>query len=227
MNGIPIVDRLEEMRTREAGFTLIELLVALTVLGLLMVLLFGSFHFGTRVWEKSMAHSGGLDDVHIAQSLIRREIEGAYPLFSGGPDAHVAFEGTADDMKLLGPPARVLAGGGWARVAIGFERAEGVGRLTVTMTPDLAGAAAPLQKETLLDGIEGLHFTYFGQRSPSEAPGWFDNWSSQRSLPSLVRIDITFPKGDARLWPEMIVAPRIAADVGCVYDPLTKHCRGR
>lgn len=227
MNGIPIAGRFEEMRTHEAGFTLIELLVALTVLGLLIVLLFGSFHFGTRVWEKSAAHSGGLDDVHIAQSLIRREIEGAYPLFLSGPGTHVTFEGTAEGVKLLGPPSRALGGVGWARVAIGFERGDGAGRLTVVMTPELASASTPLEKETLLNGIESLHFAYFGQRSPSEAPAWFDRWTSQRNLPSLIRIDITFPKGDARLWPEMIVAPRIAADVGCVYDPLTKHCRGR
>ena len=35
----------------EAGFTLIELLVALTLLGLISVVLFGGLRFGTRAWE--------------------------------------------------------------------------------------------------------------------------------------------------------------------------------
>jgi len=52
-------------------------------------------------------------------------------------------------------------------------------------------------------------------------------WTLPSRLPRLVRVKIEFPDGDARFWPELLVAPRIDVDVGCVYDALTKRCRGR
>jgi hypothetical protein len=29
------------------------------------------------------------------------------------------------------------------------------------------------------------------------------------------------------LWPDLVAAPRIDADAGCVFDPLTRYCQGR
>jgi hypothetical protein len=46
-------------------------------------------------------------------------------------------------------------------------------------------------------------------------------------LPSLIRISPGFAPGDNSYWPELIVAPQIAADAGCVFDPLGHRCQGR
>lgn len=47
------------------------------------------------------------------------------------------------------------------------------------------------------------------------------------TLPELVRVRLYFAEGKGRLWPELFIATRIAADVACAYDSLTKRCRGR
>jgi general secretion pathway protein J len=36
-----------------------------------------------------------------------------------------------------------------------------------------------------------------------------------------------FADGDARRWTDLIVSPRVDVDTTCVYDMLTKRCRGR
>jgi general secretion pathway protein J len=46
-------------------------------------------------------------------------------------------------------------------------------------------------------------------------------------MPQLLRIQVRFTEGDSRTWPDLVIAPRITADVGCVYDQLTQQCRGR
>jgi general secretion pathway protein J len=46
-------------------------------------------------------------------------------------------------------------------------------------------------------------------------------------LPKLIRIRVSFKPRDGRIWPDLIVAPHIDADSGCVYDPSIRHCAGR
>jgi hypothetical protein len=40
-------------------------------------------------------------------------------------------------------------------------------------------------------------------------------------------VRVRFAHGDERLWPDLLVAPLVSADVGCVYDALSQLCRGR
>ena len=72
-----------------------------------------------------------------------------------------------------------------------------------------------------------MSFSYFGKRRVDKAPAWHDAWAAEPALPLLVSLKVRFRSGDTRLWPDLVIAPRITADVGCVHDPLTKRCRGR
>lgn len=222
---------LSEKISDEAGFTLLELLVAMTLLGLLMVLIFGGLRFGARVWERSAVHTSGTDDVRIAQTLIRREIEGAYPylLAGNGIQPHIDFEGSAEGLTFLAPLPNAVLPAGRARVKLFAVTDGGSSRLVVQMRPELAAGddEKTSEEDTLLAGLSAVRFSYFGSERPGEAPSWHDSWYGAMRLPALVRFEVTFAKGDTRLWPELVVAPRIAADVGCVYDPLTKFCQGR
>ena len=47
------------------------------------------------------------------------------------------------------------------------------------------------------------------------------------TLPTAVRVHVEFAGADSRVWPDLVIAPRVTADQGCVYDPVTHHCRGR
>ena len=63
-----------------AGFTLLELLVAMTLLGLLMMALFGGLQLGARVWEVS---ERALDDegrTLAVRRFLHDRLEQAFPV---------------------------------------------------------------------------------------------------------------------------------------------------
>jgi general secretion pathway protein J len=212
----------------DEGFTLIELLIAMTLLGFLTILLFGGLRFGARAWERTEAHESGMDEVRLVQGLLQREIEQAYPYFvaSESGDGQVDFRGTADSMTLLAPAPEAFGGAGRAHISFRVSRSGNSIRLVMLERPELANSDDAVRQETLLTNLASVRFSYFGN-SGTGGPVWHDRWSGQATVPQLVRVHVEFPKGDARVWPELIAAPRIFADANCVYDAGTKKCQGR
>jgi general secretion pathway protein J len=213
----------------DGGFTLVELLVAIALLSLLSVILLSSVRFGLTAWERGAAHVDRVDRVQLVQSFLRHSIEDAYPLFSiaGDGRGRVDFAGTPASLQMLSPVSRALGSGGRARLTLALSRGEAGFDLVVTVAHELAPEGRGEIKKVLLSSVQSVNLSYFGRSGSERADGWRGRWMEEPRLPKLVRIEVSFPPGDTRSWPEFTVAPRIGADVGCVYDPLTKRCRGR
>ncbi len=216
-------------RRFEAGFTLIELLVALTLLGLISVVLFGGLRFGTRAWEVSNLRAGQLAQVQAVQGLLRRRIAQALPpgpedaraetrgaVFSG--QARAVFSGQAEVLSFLAVvPSRAGVGGIYAFDLAAIEDGEGV-RLELTWrlyradeeggrdeTPE-AGLGG---RRVLIDGLASARFSYFGAPVPGRAADWRDSWEAEEGLPGLIAIEAEFPANDGRAWPVLQVAPKL------------------
>lgn len=213
----------------EAGFTLLELMVTLTLASLLSVLLFGGLRLGARAWDRSEARGAGTDELGTVQALLRREIEEAYPLYLTTDPLHPAidFAGDPDSMTFLAPAPQAAALQGRTRITLATEHDVGGMHLVMTATPELAASAAAAWHETLIGRLAGLRFAYYGSDDPQTAPSWHAHWTNARMLPELVRVDAMFPRGDGRVWPVLVIAPRITADADCVYDITTTRCMGR
>jgi general secretion pathway protein J len=211
-----------------AGFTLVELLAAIALLSLLSVILVGSLQLGFRAWERGAAHETRVGHVALAQNFLRRAIEDAYPFFVINPaqQGHVAFDGAVDSLRLLASTSRALGKGGRTWWSLAVNRDLNRTDLVIVAMPEHAGDQDKVSK-ILLPNIQRVELSYFGKTRTEREPGWRPQWAKEWQLPKLVRIRVWFPPGDNRIWPELVIAPRIAADVGCVYDPLTKQCRGR
>ena len=203
----------------QAGFTLIEMLVTVTLLALLAVLLFGGLRFGVRAWEGAEAHGTGTEEIRAVQDLLRREIEQAYPGYDARDPQHpvVDFAGAGDAMTFLAPAPQVAATAGRSRITLAAAPDGQDTQLVIAAHPELGGAAwsAPLLRH-----LAAARFAYFANGR------WREDWHAA-ALPALVRLRVAFRPGDVRVWPELIVAPRIAADAGCRYDPATKRCQDR
>jgi general secretion pathway protein J len=215
----------------EAGFTLVEVLVAVTLLSLLSMALFFSVRFGVTAWQRGTDRSDQIHASMAVQELLRRLIGEAYPLLlSGGAgNGWIDFAGTATSLDFLAPVPVALASGGRARFTLTIDRHGDLSDLVLTSRPELAdgNAKAALQRKTVLATIEAADLSYFGAARSERTALWRDHWSGEMTLPALVRVRVRFARSDPRLWPDLVIAPRITADVGCVYDPLTKLCRGR
>jgi general secretion pathway protein J len=204
-------------------------LVAIGLLSLLSVILLGSLRFGLWAWERGAAHGNRIDHIALVQNFLRRAIEDAYPFFLTGAatHGHVEFEGTANSLRLLSSTAHALGKGGRSRWSLAVSRDHKRVDLLIIATPELAGDLSRTARKILLPNVQAVELSYFGKARSEREPVWRQQWTRQAQLPQLVRIRVSFPPGDTRTWPELVIAPRIGADVGCVYDPLTRQCRGR
>jgi general secretion pathway protein J len=220
-------------RHAEAGFTLVELLIAFTLFSLLSLLVLGALRFGTTAWQRSGQHSARLEDVLHVQALLRNAIGRSYPRFtaSTAQAGYVEFDGDARSLTFLSEGPASLDYGGRFLFTLAVTERNGQYDLILRARPELASAKAA-QPETaservLLANLAQVQFAYFGRKQDGGPVQWHQDWRKQREPPELVRIEIAFPVGDAGVWPELIIRPRIEADVSCIYDTLAKRCRGR
>ena len=214
----------------EAGFTLVELLVGLALFSLLATLLFDNVRFGVKAWQLGSAHAEQFEHDLTAQDLLRRLIGNVYPMVvQEGATQRLDFEGDKDAVSFLGQAPVVASGGGRFRYKVQVERQHDRTDLVMSAAPELAHlqGSAMARRTVLLADIDGAEFSYFGDGETGQTPQWQDSWRQHVAMPRLMRIRVAFRAKDARAWPDLLIAPRITADVGCVYDPMTRRCRGR
>ena len=215
----------------EAGFTLVELLVALALFSLLVTLLFDNVRFGLRAWQNGSMNEERFEHSMISQDLLRRMIGNLYPMIvaDAAVQPHIDFDGTKESINFLGNAPAVASGGGRFRFKVFVERRQDQADLVMTSRPELADPSdtSMTAKTLLLAGIDRAEFSYFGEAASERNLQWNDNWTKRSDIPRLVRVRVAFGSGGAGLWPELLIAPRVVADVGCVYDPITMRCRGR
>jgi general secretion pathway protein J len=216
---------------REAGFTLVELLVALALFSLLVTLLFDNVRGGVQAWRHGSQYAEDLGRRANVQDSLRRLIGNLYPMAvadSGGVP-RIDFEGSNEFISFLGSAPIVVSAGGQFRYKVFIEQQQGRMDLVMSATPALAdpGDASAPTKAVLMADIAQAEFTYFGDAPNERRLRWQDGWRLRADIPKLVRVRVSFRSEDARSWPELLIAPRILADVGCIYDPATMRCRGR
>jgi general secretion pathway protein J len=214
----------------EAGFTLVELLVALALFSLLTILLLDNVRFGLRAWRTGSASAESLERSMVAQDLLRRMIGNLYPMMIADGTAHqrLDFDGTREALNFLGSAPTVAGGGGRFRFKVFVDQQQDQAHLVMISEPELANPGNSMAAKTLLlPTIDHAEFAYFGEGGAGRSPQWNDSWSKRSDIPTLIRVRVSFRSGDARSWPELLIAPRVRADVSCVYDPMTMRCRGR
>jgi general secretion pathway protein J len=195
---------------RVPGFTLIEVLVALAVFGLLGVALTYGVRTGLAMWDAEQRHLGETADLDAAARVLRSLLTRipARPS-ADGTLAGVAFarlKGSPDRFSYVG---ELPTGFGTSRLAdlvLTRER----GRLVLLWSPyrhehPLAPPPPPSAAE-LLRGIDRLEFDYWGAPNPNAPRRWQAQWDALYP-PQLIRIRVTFPTGDRRHWPDLLVAP--------------------
>lgn len=214
----------------DAGFTLVEALVAITLLSLLSLLVLGALRFGVTAWQRGGKVSDQIDEIVHAENFLRDMIAKASPYFipRPGEKGYTEFDGRQNSLRFItdAPPAFNQAG--QLIITFSSDQQNNQTDLIITSRPELAfadGNLAQLTRRTLVQNIAGVVFSYFGAKEPGEPREWHQEWSRETNLPELVRIDLE-PKHDPPM-PPIIIRPRLDVDLSCVYDTLTKRCRGR
>lgn len=216
---------------RQRGFTLVELLVSMALLGLISVAMAGSLRFGARVWDTGAERGEWINRAEITQNFLRRHIGQAAAARPAGrgtrtreardqaPDAfndapEQAFSGASDRLRFVAP-APVQAGiGGFSRFDVFVSGGVESRSLVLSIgLGDVAESGEAADRRVLIEGIETAAFRYYGALEEGREPDWHDEWTDPERLPALVALRVSFPEGDRRPWPELVIALRLGADV--------------
>jgi general secretion pathway protein J len=209
----------------QRGLTLIEVVVALAIVALIAVVLFQALRFGQGAHEKVVDRGGSSWQLFASQRLVRSLLESAYP---GEPAANetvpaYGLEGDRERVSLIAAAPLAAGGVGFQRYEIEPRRNErGTMDVVVRWRSDLA-TAEPAPEETLIEDVTGIQWSYQGNDDVAQ-PAWVDRWHGQL-LPRLVRLQVRFAADDPRVWPDLVMAPRITDDANCSFDVVAQRCR--
>ena len=206
---------------REGGFTLLELLVAITLLGLLMLALFGGLRLGTRAWETSETRVDDAAGLVAVQGFVRSRLQQVHPFgrIRRDGDWTPIFRGEPDRVRFVTRMPLHL-GGGLHVVTLTVAENQDGRHLAARWRPHGKGAPRGergMRGRLLTSGIEAVDFAYFGQADRGGAPGWWETWQEIEDLPELVRVRVRFAAADDRVWPDLIVRPMLDDDLGFLF----------
>jgi general secretion pathway protein J len=213
---------------RQEGFTIAEMLVTRLIMGMIATMLVSGVAAGRRVWERTETGSVVAEQLAGAQALVRQRIEHLFPVttFETLPPA-IDFDGESSSITFVAPPRTLQAPSALRRYKFWLSPKGDLvlsSVSTVSANPKVAD-----ENLVLLSGVQALDFAYFGQFEylSSSVPGWQLQWKNATHVPELVRVHVAFEPGDRRVWPDLLIRPRVTMDSQCVFNPATGTCRGR
>ena len=208
-------------RQTQKGFTLLELLISITLLGMILVLLFGGLRLGVRSWDAVQQQVDNLNTVRSVENFLRREIAMTQPYrWKSATGQRLAFLGERSKINFIAQlPARI-GGGGLYAISLGIEHSVTGKRLVWKHLPldamvldfsPLAQAQEIVLAGSEFSAVDDIWLTYFGQANDSAAPVWMDRWDSDARLPMLIRIQVKLANGSE--WPDFVVAPLVTSEL--------------
>jgi general secretion pathway protein J len=216
------------MKKTPRGFTLLEVLIAMSLLGIMLVLLFGSFAICSRSWNAGEEHIHKVEQMAMVQNFFRSRLSAAWnesglrrstsnaeeDADAGGRnpqknDAWAFFQGEEHYLQFVALLPESAARGGWYLFKVGVKADSAA--LYVALTPFLpVDERQPPEAETLeiLPDLENFTLAYWGKKDADDAPQWHTQWLDMPALPELVSINVKLHGQNA--WPTLVAAPRLA-----------------
>jgi general secretion pathway protein J len=193
----------------QGGFTLLELLIALTLLGLITVMLYGGLHLATKGAALGERRAEASEQVRLIQSFIRREVSQVYPLvWRGEGKPRVAFNGGSETLHFAAILPAHRGEGGLYLVSIGVADSYPAHQLIFSYRlarpeiQDFETKEAPQERVVLVEDIEKLEFLYYGKREKEDEARWHSRWKDRKNLPRLVRLRL---KTVSSFWPDLVI----------------------
>ncbi len=198
---------------RSRGFTLIELLCAITILGLMMVIVVRSLSFVASARERAEDHRSLAQSLTASLRVVTGEMGRAFPLtVSAEGQTQLLFQGDEESVHFAtvnpdydpGEPfsvwhLRLVPDGEGAVLAV--DRAKG-GR--TALKPSASGDK--IGREVLRTQVP-LAFSYRKPATEEEPAVWLPSWKGQSRLPEAVMLAST--AGPDEAWPPWVVPLRI------------------
>jgi prepilin-type N-terminal cleavage/methylation domain-containing protein len=204
---------------QQAGFTLLEMMVAFSLLALLFLALFSSFHTIGRGWEAADRKLLKTEDTRLISEFLRNQLSQTIVVQIKGEAGPVyAFEGADDYVRYAAPLQPLQNQGGIYLIELAVKPDKEGRKIEMRYAPyrpDLSWDEALEAVEPILvySGLGLVHFDYYAAESDQDDPRWRAEWLDQSVYPLLVRVMIEGK--DHQAWPTLIVdLPQVDEYVG-------------
>lgn len=190
------------------GFTLIEVLIAMTLLGMMVVLLFSSMRICAESWQKGEDKINKVNEVAVVYQFFKQHLSTALPLWDDFSDKNsrvFGFQGQNQEIKFVSAFPASAKKTGLQLFSVKLKTDDEGSYLQVAITPFFPSAEGEQWRKeevTLLQHVSSFSLSYFGSDDPLSEGYWQDVWL-QEAQPKLVKIKIG--RADGSYWPDMIV----------------------
>ncbi len=200
-----------------AGFTLLEVLIATSILGIMMVLLFGSMRICIRSWEAGETHMQKVSQMTVIQNFFRTHLRSALALpdKKQQPDdqeQEYFFQGEEHKIQFVAllPVSAGRSGPHLFKVEWD-DGSESILRVALQpFLPSLDAQEADIDDVTILEDIKNFQLAYWGAKEAGDEPEWHNEWLDIPDLPQMVKVEIELE--DEKAWPTIVVALKMAQD---------------
>ena len=189
-----------------SGFTLIEVVVTLTILGFILVIIFGAFRLGISAWDRGESIKEEYQKIRIVSQLVTRQVKSIVPYKIQTKKAegdYLAFEGKAQSLRFVSAlPVKTHQPEGFVYTIYQFKESDqNGGRLILyeqrVLNRDL------LEEEPkeeigipLIEGISRILFEYYQEEdlSKNQTEAWLEEWSAKekKELPKCLKMTVNF-----------------------------------
>ena len=196
-----------------SGFTLLELIISLSILGVVLLIIFGALRIGTRAWERGEKDIAVYQRQRAVLGLLSQQIASACVHEIKLGDAAFYFRGSEKKMEFVSRmPIVPGAQTGVVFVTYEIEDVAKEGKEQLRLFEKDAGFMKDEDIEnqrdedffTLISGIENLQFEYL--KSDEDNVIWQNAWdpTETEGMPLAVRIVL---KQDEKTAPINLVIP--------------------
>ncbi|CAH9014764.1 prepilin-type N-terminal cleavage/methylation domain-containing protein [Candidatus Nitrosacidococcus sp. I8] len=188
-----------------SGFTLVELLIAITLMGIILVILFAGLRLATRSWEGVESKNSATERFRVINHLFRHQIRSLSLPFYMVPNRGrvLAFSGSEQSISFVAPFLEELDLGGLYWITYELTYKDGEATLVMYWRPYRPNEQQinNSDQEILLENISTIRFSYFGALNQNLGSNWYSYWDNPTQPPQLVQLKI---ETNDMEWPEIV-----------------------
>lgn len=221
------------------GFTLLEVIVTLTILGFIVLIVFGAFRLSLSAWEKGESTREDYQTLRAVPQLVSRQIKSAVPYKVKTQKAdgdYLGFEGKSRSLRFISAlPIRAKQAEGFVYVIYEFEEGGKEGGRLVLYEQRVLNKEFfeenPKEESgvPLLEGISDVRFEYYrkADSQKNRTEGWVDEWSAkeEKELPAALKMTITYTKKNGKNETEELPLTLLASIQAYRYEDLKAGLR--
>ncbi len=215
--------RLKALRGRhaEAGFTLLELLAAIAVMAIMLGAASSALRLLSNAAIRGATQTDRLDMIARGLAAVRNDIAGMRRVTITDKDKRrFVFTGEARTMQfVLIEPSSPREPGSYL-VTYRVRSSGGQTQLVRSREPFESGRRkrdrdhGDPSEVVVIDGPYRVAFSYLARTT--RGTEWAAKWTDERSMPELVRLQITPTEANVPAVADLVVYPRIDAEMACI-----------